>query len=57
MDTLTPSLRPTNPAAARVAVEAPPSAEGLAKRFFVLTMLGIAVYVSAIIWLMSSGAN
>ena len=37
-----------------IAHEAAPHAEGLAVRFFVLTMIGIVVYISAILWLMQS---
>jgi hypothetical protein len=29
--------------------------EGLAMRFFVLTMAGVVLYISAILWLLSSG--
>jgi hypothetical protein len=57
MENLAPSVRPVSPAA--IAVEATVTPDGLAKRFFALTMLGIVVYVSAILWLMSmsSGSN
>jgi hypothetical protein len=57
MDDLAHNVRPSHPAAAAAAVDATATAEGLAKRFFVLTMLGIIVYVSAILMLMSSGSN
>jgi len=48
--------RPTNPAPA-ISIDATVTADGLAKRFFVLTMIGIVVYVSAILMLMSSGSS
>lgn len=56
MDIIDTSTRSTIPARA-IAAEPPVTADGLAKRFFVLTMIGIAVYISAILFLMSSGSN
>lgn len=55
MDTLNPTLRPTHPVPAGISIDATATADGLAKRFFVLTMIGIVVYVSAILLLLSSG--
>lgn len=58
MDIIETRTRSTVPSPAIVA-EPPVTADGLAKRFFVLTMIGIVVYISAIMFLMSmsSGSN
>jgi hypothetical protein len=41
--------------ATATAHDVPPTADSLAKRFFILTMLGVFAYISIIVTLMSGG--